>query len=253
MCVHDRTWYGRVLVERVEGFAGKAEWKRAYREIVNFESSLCAEGAVIVKFWIHTSSDEQLRRFKAREKDPLKSWKLTDDDWRNREKRPAYEQALGDMLRKTDHDAAAVDADRRREQAVRAGRGPRSGDLGARARNARRGTGSTRTPSSRSERRRSGLATQRAHEFVAALGKRCDQAARARQTTTELLVPDLDREQRVLQLGDHLVGGLNSIGGVLERGSWILGSGAAAPPGNRGSADPSAGANSPRVRLSQCP
>jgi polyphosphate kinase 2 (PPK2 family) len=106
MCVHDRTWYGRVLVERVEALASKAEWSRAYGNIVDFERSLASEGVVIVKFWIHISADEQLRRFKAREKDPLKAWKLTDEDWRNREKRGAYEQAAQDMLRETDHEAA---------------------------------------------------------------------------------------------------------------------------------------------------
>jgi polyphosphate kinase 2 (PPK2 family) len=106
MCVHDRTWYGRVLVERVEGFASEAEWSRAYGEIVDFERSLCAEGTTLVKFWLHTSDHEQLKRFKAREKDPLKSWKLTDEDWRNRDKRHAYAQAVGDMLHETDHEAA---------------------------------------------------------------------------------------------------------------------------------------------------
>jgi polyphosphate kinase 2 (PPK2 family) len=106
MVVFDRTWYGRVLVERVEGFADKAEWKRAYTDIVGVEQSLCADGMVIVKFWLQISADEQLRRFNARADDPLKSWKLTDDDWRNREKRPAYEKAVGDMLRKTDHKPA---------------------------------------------------------------------------------------------------------------------------------------------------
>lgn len=106
MCVHDRTWYGRVLVERVEGFAGKDEWTRAYRDIVDFEHSLAVDGTVIVKFWIHTSAEEQLKRFKAREQDPLKAWKLTDEDWRNRDRRGAYERAVEDMLRETDHDAA---------------------------------------------------------------------------------------------------------------------------------------------------
>lgn len=106
MCVHDRTWYGRVLVERVEGLATEAEWRRAYGEIVDFERSLAVEGAVIVKLWMHISAQEQLRRFKAREKDPLKAWKLTDEDWRNRDRRRAYEQAVADMLRETDHAAA---------------------------------------------------------------------------------------------------------------------------------------------------
>jgi polyphosphate kinase 2 (PPK2 family) len=103
MSIFDRSWYGRVLVERVEGFATKAEWTRAYKEIVEFERGLCAEGMVLVKFWMEISDAEQLRRFKAREKDPLKQWKLTDEDWRNREKRPAYEKALEAMLERTDH------------------------------------------------------------------------------------------------------------------------------------------------------
>jgi polyphosphate kinase 2 (PPK2 family) len=101
MAVFDRTWYGRVLVERVEGFASKDEWTRAYDEINNFERGLADEGMVLVKFWLHISSEEQLTRFKKREKDPLKSWKLTDDDWRNREKRDAYEEAVEDMIART--------------------------------------------------------------------------------------------------------------------------------------------------------
>ena len=106
MCVYDRTWYGRVLVERVEGFATEAEWERAYGEIVDFERTLAAEGMVIVKFWLHLSADEQLKRFKQRERDPLKRWKLTDEDWRNRDRRPDYERALEEMLRRTDHSDA---------------------------------------------------------------------------------------------------------------------------------------------------
>ena len=106
MAVLDRSWYGRVLVERVEGFATEEQWQRAYAEIVEFERSLALEGMILVKFWMHISSKEQLKRFKAREKDPLKRWKLTDEDWRNRDKRPAYESAVEDMLRKTDHELA---------------------------------------------------------------------------------------------------------------------------------------------------
>ena len=102
MAVLDRTWYGRVLVERVEGFATKPQWRRAYGEIASFEESLAAEGMIIVKFWLHVSDKEQLKRFKAREKNPLKAWKITDEDWRNRTKRPAYEKAVEDMLDKTD-------------------------------------------------------------------------------------------------------------------------------------------------------
>ena len=102
MTVFDRSWYGRVLVERVEEFAGEEEWKRAYGEIDDFERSLADEGAIIVKFWLHVSPEEQLKRFEAREKDPLKSWKLTDEDWRNREKRPQYVEAVEEMLERTD-------------------------------------------------------------------------------------------------------------------------------------------------------
>jgi AMP-polyphosphate phosphotransferase len=106
MTIFDRSWYGRVLVERVEGFASKHEWKRAFDEIVDFEASLCTEGAVLIKFWLHISSQEQLRRFEERRDNPLKSWKLTDEDWRNREKRPEYERALADALKHTDHEPA---------------------------------------------------------------------------------------------------------------------------------------------------
>jgi polyphosphate kinase 2 (PPK2 family) len=101
MAVFDRTWYGRVLVERVEGFASEDEWTRAYDEINNFERGLADEGMVLIKFWLHISSEEQLKRFKKREKDPLKSWKLTDEDWRNREKRDAYEDAVEEMIART--------------------------------------------------------------------------------------------------------------------------------------------------------
>jgi len=106
MAVLDRSWYGRVLVERVEGFAKKAEWKRAYREINDFERALCDDGMILVKVWLHVSADEQLKRFKAREKDPLKSWKLTDEDWRNREKRALYEDAIEEMVKRTSTDVA---------------------------------------------------------------------------------------------------------------------------------------------------
>jgi polyphosphate kinase 2 (PPK2 family) len=102
MAVLDRSWYGRVLVERVEGFAPEEAWRRAYSEIVDLETSLAAEGTILVKFFLHVSPDEQLRRFEARRKDPYRAWKLTDDDWRNREKRPEYEAAVEDMLERTD-------------------------------------------------------------------------------------------------------------------------------------------------------
>ena len=103
MAVLDRSWYGRVLVERVEGFATKDQWSRAYDEIVEFERTLVAEGMILVKFWMHVSAEEQLRRFQSRASDPLRSWKLTDEDWRNRKKRSKYETALRDMLERTDH------------------------------------------------------------------------------------------------------------------------------------------------------
>ena len=106
MAILDRSWYGRVLVERVEGFATKDEWERAYDEIKGFEIGLALEGMAFVKFWLHISHEEQLQRFEKRANDPLKSWKLTDEDWRNREKRPQYEQALEDMFERTDHEAA---------------------------------------------------------------------------------------------------------------------------------------------------
>ena len=109
MAILDRSWYGRVLVERVEGFAGREQWLRAYDEINSFERSLVDEGMVLIKFWLHISDAEQLKRFKRREKDPLKSWKLTDEDWRNREKRSQYLEAVEDMLARTDQPYAPWD------------------------------------------------------------------------------------------------------------------------------------------------
>ncbi|MBG0829826.1 UDP-galactose-lipid carrier transferase [Planomonospora sp. ID67723] len=103
MAVLDRSWYGRVLVERVEGFATEEQWSRAYGEIVEFERTLAAEGMIMVKFWMHVSEEEQLRRFQDRAGDPLRVWKLTDEDWRNRDKRPQYEAAVEEMLERTDH------------------------------------------------------------------------------------------------------------------------------------------------------
>jgi AMP-polyphosphate phosphotransferase len=106
MAVLDRSWYGRVLVERVEGLASEAEWRRAYPQIVQWETGLATEGTVLVKLWLHVSEDEQLRRFRARERDPLKRWKLTGEDWRNLSHRADYEEAVEDMLTATDHPAA---------------------------------------------------------------------------------------------------------------------------------------------------
>ena len=91
-----------MLVERVEGFAPEEAWRRAYGEIVDLETSLAAEGTILVKFWMHVSSEEQLRRFESRQADPYRSWKLTDEDWRNRDKRAAYEEAVEEMLERTD-------------------------------------------------------------------------------------------------------------------------------------------------------
>jgi polyphosphate kinase 2 (PPK2 family) len=109
MAVFDRSWYGRVLVERVEGFATEKEWKRAYGQIVAFERGLVTEGMILVKFWLHISSKEQLARFERRRDDPLRRWKLTDEDWRNREKRHAYVAAVNEMVARTDHKGAPWD------------------------------------------------------------------------------------------------------------------------------------------------
>ncbi len=103
MVVFDRSWYGRVLVERVEGFASPEQWQRAYQEISDFERSLALEGMILVKLWLHISHQEQLRRFEHRQTDPLKHWKLSAEDWRNRERRTEYELAVEDMFRLTDH------------------------------------------------------------------------------------------------------------------------------------------------------
>ena len=102
----DRSWYGRVLVERVENYATKEQWTRAYDEIVQFERNLVLEGVLIVKFWLQVSPDEQLKRFKKREADPLRRWKLTDEDWRNRDKIGLYTDAVEDMFQQTDHELA---------------------------------------------------------------------------------------------------------------------------------------------------
>jgi polyphosphate kinase 2 (PPK2 family) len=101
MCIFDRSWYGRVLVERVEGFCKEHEWKRAYREINEFERQLVRHGYIMAKFWVQIGKDEQLRRFQERGSDPMRAWKLTDEDWRNREKWDVYQQAVEDMLIKT--------------------------------------------------------------------------------------------------------------------------------------------------------
>jgi polyphosphate kinase 2 (PPK2 family) len=99
--IFDRSWYGRVLVERIEGFAVADEWMRAYAEINDFEEQLVGQGSVLVKFWIHITREEQYRRFKERESIPYKQWKLTDEDWRNRANWDAYVQAVNDMVERT--------------------------------------------------------------------------------------------------------------------------------------------------------
>ena len=122
MAILDRSWYGRVLVERVEGFATVEQWSRGYGEIVDFERSLALEGMVLIKLWLHISEDEQLRRFQAREKDPLKQWKLTKEDWRNRAKRADYEVAVEEMLERTDQSLAPwhlIEAENKRYARVR--------------------------------------------------------------------------------------------------------------------------------------
>lgn len=101
IAIFDRSWYGRVMVERIEGFCTPAEWQRAYQEINDFERQLADFGTIIFKFWLHISKEEQLRRFTEREHEARKQWKLTAEDWRNRDKWEPYEQAVEDMLIKT--------------------------------------------------------------------------------------------------------------------------------------------------------
>jgi polyphosphate kinase 2 (PPK2 family) len=99
--IYDRSWYGRVLVERVEGFATESEWRRAYSEINEFEEQLVENGSVLLKFWLQVSQEEQLNRFQDREKTPYKQYKITDEDWRNREKWPLYKVAVNEMVART--------------------------------------------------------------------------------------------------------------------------------------------------------
>jgi len=106
MAVLDRSWYGRVLVERVRGLASEQEWTRAYDDIAAFERMLVGDGTVLVKLWLEISPEEQERRFRKRAGDPLKAWKLTEEDWLNREQRPQYEAAVEAMLARTDQPAA---------------------------------------------------------------------------------------------------------------------------------------------------
>jgi len=122
MAVLDRSWYGRVLVERVEKFATPEQWQRAYDEINEFERMLAREGMILVKFFLHISSREQLKRFEKRERDPLKGWKLTDEDWRNRKKRRQYVKATDEMFERTSTEWAPwtlVEADSKRYARVK--------------------------------------------------------------------------------------------------------------------------------------
>ncbi len=106
MVVFDRSWYGRVLVERIEGFAADPQWRRAYDEIVQYEEMLAREELIVIKFWLHISDGEQEKRFERRAEDPLKQWKLTDEDWRNRDKADRYIEAAEEMFLRTDHGLA---------------------------------------------------------------------------------------------------------------------------------------------------
>ena len=99
--IFDRSWYGRVLVERIEGFASESEWRRAYSEINAFEEQLSEHGILLMKFWLHIDADEQMRRFQTRLETPYKKFKITEEDYRNREKWRAYELALHEMVQRT--------------------------------------------------------------------------------------------------------------------------------------------------------
>ena len=101
VAIFDRSWYGRVMVERVEGFCSENEWQRAFHEMNEFEKELEDWGAVIIKFWVQIDKDTQLERFREREETPEKRWKITEEDWRNREKWDSYETAVNEMLEKT--------------------------------------------------------------------------------------------------------------------------------------------------------
>ena len=101
IAIFDRTWYGRVMVERIEGFCTKQEWQRAYKEMNDMEKDLADAGAIVMKFWMQIDKEEQESRFKARQENPQKQWKITDEDWRNREKWDQYEEAVNEMLIRT--------------------------------------------------------------------------------------------------------------------------------------------------------
>ncbi len=106
IAIFDRTWYGRVMVERLEGFCSENDWQRAYNEINEFEKELADWGAIIIKFWVQIDKETQLERFTLRQNTPEKQWKITDEDWRNREKWDLYENAVNEMLQKTNTEYA---------------------------------------------------------------------------------------------------------------------------------------------------
>ena len=101
VAIFDRTWYGRVMVERIEGFCTEEEWRRAYNEINRMEAQMADAGAIVLKFWLHIDKDEQKKRFEERMEDPNKQWKITDEDWRNREKWEDYVKAVDEMILRT--------------------------------------------------------------------------------------------------------------------------------------------------------
>ncbi|RCI49506.1 polyphosphate kinase, partial [Pseudomonas aeruginosa] len=104
--IFDRSWYGRVLVERIEGFCAPADWLRAYGEINDFEEQLSEYGIIVVKFWLAIDKQTQMERFKEREKTPYKRYKITEEDWRNRDKWDQYVDAVGDMVDRTSTEIA---------------------------------------------------------------------------------------------------------------------------------------------------
>ena len=106
IAIFDRTWYGRVMVERLEGLCSENDWQRAYNEMNEFEYELHQWGAIIIKFWVHIDNQTQLERFTERQNTPEKQWKITDEDWRNREKWNQYEEAIREMIEKTNTDFA---------------------------------------------------------------------------------------------------------------------------------------------------
>ena len=123
--IYDRSWYGRVLVERVEGFATDAQWARAYDEINEFEQELVRWGAVLLKFWVDVSQEEQLARFRARQEDPAKQWKITDEDWRSARQIPAVQKRRRGHVPPDVHAVRAVDCAGIRRQALRPRQGAR--------------------------------------------------------------------------------------------------------------------------------